>query len=241
MENEKLDITPTVGLLALLKNMRYTEWYALGEFVDNSIQSYRLNKKFLRKLDPLFKLKIKIWFNDYYRLLSNTYYKTSYGTTQIDHILISPKGIFVIEVKNLGESFISGYEKQKVWTIEYTATGAEFEIKNPLHQNYGHLKTIEGIVGDSSNIKSLVIFSNAVEFDNKMPKNVINEVGYPIILDSVSNMSFGALLFSSFIPVQYVGGLMVFAMFSTSFGTLTLLASIVYLLKKNKLIGSKIS
>ena len=53
--------------------------------------------------------------------------------------------------------------------------------------------------------------------------------------------SFGALLFSSFIPVQYVGGLMVFAMFSTSFGTLTLLASIVHLLKKNKLIGSKIS
>ena len=71
--------------------------------------------------------------------------------------------------------------------------------------------------------------------------NVINEVGYPIILDSVSNMSFGALLFSSFIPVQYVGGLMVFAMFSTSFGTLTLLASIVHLLKKNKLIRSKIS
>ena len=60
MENEKLDITPTVGLLALLKNMRYTEWYALGEFVDNSIQSYRLNKKYLKKLDPLYKLKIKI-------------------------------------------------------------------------------------------------------------------------------------------------------------------------------------
>ena len=76
---------------------------------------------------------------------------------------------------------------------------------------------------------------------DKISKNVINEVGYPIILDSVSNMSFGALLFSSFIPVQYVGGLMVFAMFSTSFGTLTLLASIVHLLKKNKLIGSKIS
>jgi len=60
MQNEQLDITPTVGLLALLKNMRYTEWYALGEFVDNAIQSYRLNKKVLKKLDPLFKLKIKI-------------------------------------------------------------------------------------------------------------------------------------------------------------------------------------
>tara|TARA_B110000438_G_C15768672_1_gene630829 strand:+ start:974 stop:1243 length:270 start_codon:yes stop_codon:yes gene_type:complete len=59
-----------------------------------------------------FKLKIKIWCNDYYKLLSNTYYKTSYGTTQVDHILISPKGIFVIEVKNLGESFLSGYNKK---------------------------------------------------------------------------------------------------------------------------------
>ncbi len=49
MKNEQLDITPTVGLLALLKNMRYTEWYALGEFVDNAIQSYRLNKKVLKK------------------------------------------------------------------------------------------------------------------------------------------------------------------------------------------------
>ena len=51
-------------------------------------------------------------------------------------------------------------------------------MKNPLHQNYGHLKTIEGIVCNSNNIKSLVIFSNIVEFDNKMPKNVINEEGF---------------------------------------------------------------
>jgi len=60
MKNEHLDITPTVGMLALLKNLDYNEWYALGEFVDNAIQSYRQNKKVLKKLDPLFKLKIKI-------------------------------------------------------------------------------------------------------------------------------------------------------------------------------------
>ena len=60
---------------------------------------------------------------------------------------------------------------------------------------------------------------------DKVSKNVINDVGYPIILDAVSNMAFGALLFSSFVPVQYIGGLMVFAMFSTSIGTLTILAS----------------
>ena len=66
---------------------------------------------------------------------------------------------------------------------------------------------------------------------NNLTKDVIDDVGYPIMLDSASNMAFGALLFSSFLPVQYIGGLMVFAMISTSIGTLTFLAAIAELLK----------
>ena len=69
----------------------------------------------------------------------------------------------------------------------------------------------------------------------KLTNEVIDNVGYPIILDSGSNMAFGALLASTFIPIQQIGGLMVFAMLSTSLGTLTLMAAIVELLK-NKLI-----
>ena len=56
-------------------------------------------------------------------------------------------------------------------------------------------------------------------------KDVVKDVGYPILLDAGSNMGFGALIFSVFLPVQYIGGLMVFAMISTSLGTLVLLAS----------------
>ena len=58
------------------------------------------------------------------------------------------------------------------------------------------------------------------------------DVGYPILLDVVSNMGFAALLFSALIPLNYMGGLMVFAMLSTSIGTLTLLATIVEIYKK---------
>ena len=68
---------------------------------------------------------------------------------------------------------------------------------------------------------------------NALTNDVIEDVGYAIILDSASNMSFGALLFSAFIPVQYMGGLMVFAMISTSIGTLTFLAAMAELLKNN--------
>jgi predicted RND superfamily exporter protein len=52
-------------------------------------------------------------------------------------------------------------------------------------------------------------------------------------------MAFGALLFSSFIPIQQIGGLMVLAMLATSIGTLTLMASIIELLK-NKLINNNL-
>ena len=40
-------------------------------------------------------------------------------------------------------------------------------------------------------------------------------------------MAFGALLFSSIIPITHIGGLMVFAMVSTAFGSLTILASVL--------------
>ncbi|NOZ03006.1 MAG: RND family transporter [FCB group bacterium] len=71
-----------------------------------------------------------------------------------------------------------------------------------------------------------------------LSREVVHDVGYPIILDAASNMGFGALLFSAFLPIEYIGGLMVFAMISTSVATLTLLAAMVELMKK-RLVRSK--
>ncbi|MBT5760595.1 MAG: hypothetical protein HOI55_13185, partial [Candidatus Marinimicrobia bacterium] len=73
-----------------------------------------------------------------------------------------------------------------------------------------------------------------VKDPDTLSREVIDEVGYPIVLDALSNMAFAALLFSQFLPIQHMGGLMVFAMISTSVGTLTILASIMELLRRNK-------
>ena len=64
-----------------------------------------------------------------------------------------------------------------------------------------------------------------IKKEKNVTMDVVEDVGYPILLDAGSNMGFGALIFSVFLPVQYIGGLMVFAMISTSLGTLVLLAS----------------
>ena len=62
MPEETVSIRPSVGYLANLQAINYRAWYAMAEFVDNSIQSYIQNKTKLRKHHgPNFKLKIAIY------------------------------------------------------------------------------------------------------------------------------------------------------------------------------------
>jgi len=50
-----------------------------------------------------------------YHLIKNVTLPTEDGTTQIDHIIVSEYGIFVVETKNM-KGWIFGDEKQKYWT-----------------------------------------------------------------------------------------------------------------------------
>jgi len=61
---ESVDIRPGVGLYALFPSLRYTPWVALGEMVDNSIQSYIQHKEELIALNgPDYKLRVDINFS----------------------------------------------------------------------------------------------------------------------------------------------------------------------------------
>ncbi|MDP6852683.1 MAG: MMPL family transporter [Candidatus Marinimicrobia bacterium] len=68
--------------------------------------------------------------------------------------------------------------------------------------------------------------------DDEISRQVVDDVGYPILLDVFSNMGFGALVVSSLIPLVHMGGLMVFAMLSTSLGTLTILAALMEIFRE---------
>ena len=69
---------------------------------------------------------------------------------------------------------------------------------------------------------------------SKISLLTIKDVGYPIMLDVVSNMGFAALLFSDIVPLNYMGGLMIFAMISTSFGTFLLMGTTIEIISKKK-------
>ena len=105
-----------------------------------------------------------------YHLIKNVTLPTEDGTTQIDHIVVSEFGIFVIETKNM-KGWIFGGEKQKTWTQKIYKHTSKFQ--NPLHQNYKHAKTIESTLNiDHNKVFSVVVFVGDSTFKTEMPENV---------------------------------------------------------------------
>ncbi|HSO11214.1 MAG TPA: nuclease-related domain-containing protein, partial [Anaerolineales bacterium] len=78
-----------------------------------------------------------------FHLLNNVTIPFQDGTTQIDQILISTKGVFVIEVKHYS-GWIFGNEKSNQWT--QTIYHVKNTFQNPIHQNFRHVKAIQQIL-----------------------------------------------------------------------------------------------
>ena len=107
--------------------------------------------------------------------LNNVTIPISNGTTQIDHVIVSRYGIFVVETKNM-DGWIFGDEKSHQWT--QSIFGKKFKFQNPLHQNYRHTKTISDFLGiDHDKIFSMVMFWGECEFKTPLPSNVMTS-GY---------------------------------------------------------------
>lgn len=105
-----------------------------------------------------------------YILLEDLTLPTTQGTTQIDHIVLSRFGIFVVETKNMS-GWIFGGESQTRWTQVMRGHKAQFQ--NPLHQNYLHVKVVQQLLGVRlDQVENLVAFVGTAEPRTEMPSNV---------------------------------------------------------------------
>jgi predicted RNA-binding Zn-ribbon protein involved in translation (DUF1610 family) len=103
--------------------------------------------------------------------LNNLTLPTKNGTTQIDHVVVSRYGIFVIEAKNI-DGWIFGDEHAPQWTV--VKPGRKFRFQNPLRQNHRHVKAIAEFLGvEEDRLHSLVMFWGECEFKTEMPRNVM--------------------------------------------------------------------
>lgn len=153
--------------LFILATVVNSAWFKgiFGEFLINVLARWKLD-------------------NDVYYLIKNVTLPTEDGTTQIDHIIVSVFGVFVVETKNL-RGWIYGSPKQKMWTQKiYRNT---YRFQNPLHQNYKHSKTLQALLNlEDQQLHSVVVFIGDSTFKTPMPDNVTYGMGYIRYIQSVA-------------------------------------------------------
>ena len=120
------------------------------------------------------KTKYKLLFSldsDVYTVYHDIIIPSRNGTTQIDHVIISPFGLFVVETKNL-KGWIYGTETQSTWTqVVYQS---KYKFQNPLRQSYRHKKVLSKHLRiKESYIHQVVSFVGDCQFKTEMPPNVI--------------------------------------------------------------------
>lgn len=109
-----------------------------------------------------------------YHTFNNILVGTANHSTQIDHVIVSKYGLFVVETKN-HSGWIYGSQNQKEWSEVFSYGRKKVRFQNPLRQNYRHTKALaEFLAIDHSKLHSVVVFWGDCEFKTEMPENVVH-------------------------------------------------------------------
>ena len=84
------------------------------------------------------------------------------GLTQIDHVVISKRGIFCVETKS-NRGNIYGYTRAESWKQYLGKSGKPYNLHSPYRQNRHHVASLENLLGAilRAPIHSYIAFPNA--------------------------------------------------------------------------------
>lgn len=117
------------------------------------------------------KQELKKLPKDKYIVLNDIMLKQNNSTHQIDHLIISKFGIFVIEMKNY-YGLITGDDYKDRWIQHLGKKKNSF--MNPIFQNYGHVKALEELLDlDNKLFIPIVCFSNQAKLKIKTKNSVV--------------------------------------------------------------------
>jgi hypothetical protein len=120
-------------------------------------------------------LEVSSLDNSTYLAFHNVTVEADDGTSQIDHVILSRFGVFVVETKNY-TGWIFGEDKQAEWTC--ILGPHKYTFQNPLRQNYRHIKVLSELLGlEENKFYPIIAFCGDAEFRTPMPANVMTS-GY---------------------------------------------------------------
>lgn len=126
-----------------------------------------------------------------YKVFHDIYLKADGRTTQIDHLIISVYGIFVIETKNY-QGWIHGSEYSEYWTQSIYKEKRKF--RNPVKQNWAHVFFLKNVLSNFKQLKyhPIVVFAGKGELKNvysSVPVIYKNQLLWAIKQNRIPNLS----------------------------------------------------
>lgn len=145
-----------LGVVVLRKAIKFSSPEHKGQVGEKRVA------KAIGSLDPHF-----------YRQMNNVMLKDRFGLTQIDHIVFSPYGIFVVETKNYS-GWIFGSANSRKWCQVLPRERHYFQ--NPYRQNYRHIRCLSAVTGmPERNFIQVVAFMGDcdVKTRKELPKSFV--------------------------------------------------------------------
>lgn len=130
--------------------------------------------KFIGKMGEHWtKQELKKLPKEKYQVINDVYIKINNTTHQIDHIVVSPYGIFSIETKQYN-GYITGKKYDKNWVRHIGKK--EYYYLNPIRQNYGHVKALAELLKiDEKKIYNIVCIPSRaklrIQHDGELVRN----------------------------------------------------------------------
>lgn len=108
-----------------------------------------------------------------YIVLDDLMLLSEVGLTQIDHVVVSVYGIFVIETKNYSGR-ITGTPRADFWTQHLH--GKYNSFRNPFRQNYAHICALQSILDlpEQDAFVSIVAFADSAELEIQTEEELVH-------------------------------------------------------------------
>jgi hypothetical protein len=114
-------------------------------------------------------------YKDYFIFNNLTIPSDHNGSSQIDHLVVSKFGIFVIESKDY-KGWIFGSKDQDNWTQSLPGGKNKFQFQNPIRQNWSHIMSLKLLIPSipENVFQSIVVFTDSCEFKTESIANVVH-------------------------------------------------------------------
>lgn len=129
-------------------------------------------------------IRLRFLPKDEYKVLNTVLLKTRWGKCQIDHVIVSIYGIFVLETKNYKGTIYGGDESER-WT--QFLNKKKYELINPIKQNQNHINALKEMLNLDGPFYSIIVFNNKAKIKSNAENAILTKQSE--LIEEIKNLN----------------------------------------------------